>query len=81
MSKSLTLSCGGTVDYRLHLGYNEQYRAPIHKIQHVFADTVYGIIDQGGQVGELFSDAGTISEHYLYAVSINKKIGDYTKEI
>jgi hypothetical protein len=81
MSKSLTLSCGGTVDYRLHLGYNEQYRAPIHKIQHVFADTVYTVIDMAGTVGELFSDPGTISEHYLYAVSINKKIGDYTKEI
>jgi hypothetical protein len=37
MSKSLTLNCGGCVDYRLHLGFNEQYRAPIHKIQHQYS--------------------------------------------
>ena len=48
MSKSLTLNCQGCVDYRLHLGFNEQYRAPIHKIQHVFAGTVYGVIDTTG---------------------------------
>ena len=26
MSKSLTLNCQGCVDFRLHLGFNEQYR-------------------------------------------------------
>jgi hypothetical protein len=65
MSKSLTLNCQGCVDYRLHLGFNQQYRAPIHKITHVFAGTVYGVLDATGtasgwihSVGELdgFSD-------------------------
>jgi hypothetical protein len=53
MSKSLTFNFGECVDYRLHLGYNGQYRAPIHKIQHVFAGTVYGVISASGIIGEL----------------------------
>ena len=58
MSKSLTLNCGGTVDISNYLKRNMQHRAPIHKIQHVFADTVHGALDSTGLVGELdgFSD-------------------------
>ena len=78
MSKSLTLSCGGTLDYRLHIGYNEQHRAPIHKIQHVFANTVYGVISASGIIGELAADIG--SDDWVKAVSIDKTIGDYHSE-
>jgi hypothetical protein len=81
MSKSLTLNCGGCVDYRLHLGFNEQYRAPIHKIQHVFAGAVHGVLDATGTVGELdgFSDH---NDNFLNFFTSDKgKCGDYLKEI
>ena len=79
MSKSLTLSCGGTVDISNHSKRNMQYRAPIHKIQHVFADTVYGVIDGSGLIGELIADPSR--DYHIHVVSIDKKIGDYNKEI
>ena len=79
MSKSLTLNCGGTVDISNHSKRNMQYRAPIHKIQHVFADTVYGVISGSGLTGELVAD--TSNDDLIRVVSIDKKIGDYNKEI
>ena len=81
MSKSLTLNCGGTVDISNHLKRNMQYRAPIHKIQHVFADTVYGVLDSTGLVGELEGWSG-FNDNFLYFHTTDKnQCGDYSKEI
>jgi hypothetical protein len=82
MSKSLTLNCQGCVDYRLHLGFfNEQYRAPIHKIQHVFAGTVYGVLDSTGTVGEL-SGYSNFNDNMLLFITTDKgNFGNYPKEI
>jgi hypothetical protein len=81
MSKSLTLNCGGTVDISNHLKRNTQYRAPIHKIQHVFADTVYGVLDSTGLVGELEGWSG-FNDNFLYFHTTDKnQCADYSKEI